>query len=334
MENIDYGITEELLEQRANTEQKHVDAITTALNILVEDAKEYGDWTTLISTTLKERFNLKMGIDAFSLIYSLADHPNIITSTSCVKGKGLRRPLMYKYVDESEKIRLRFKGVFYKKITPDFLAYIEQCFVNEEKPPVNGILCVLDHLISCKADMGWVKLTPISLSAKTGMRLNDVLNIFSLLGQKHLVCYHTGIRQLSRSRQNIAVRIVNNEDEYDMILKESQDSNTKLYNGFVPSENAVNNLIQGTREAVYCDINHRENILKEKSQEELDKKEIHSIIENIDGENILLTYKNIINELIDEIAELKKENVKLRMQNKVLSMTRKISAQERMSSHE
>lgn len=322
MENIDYGVTEELLEQRANTEQKHINAITAALNDLVEDAKEYGDWTTLVSTTLKERFNFKMGIDTLSLIYSLADHPNIITSTSCTKGQGLRRPLMYKYVDESEKVRLKFKGVYYKKITSDFLAYIEQCFADEENPPVNGILCVLDHLISCKADMGWVKLAPISLSAKTGMRLNDALNIFSLLEQKHLVCYHTGIRQLSRSRQNVAVRIVNNENEYDMIFKESQDSNTKLYNGFTPSETTVNKVIQETREAVYSDIDNIKNaISEEKTQYAVDKNETHGIMENIDGENILLTYKNIINELIDEIADLKKENVKLRMQNRILSVT-------------
>ena len=52
---IGYGVTEDLYEKRESIENNYINSVRDALNDLVEEAKEYPGWETLVISRLNKR---------------------------------------------------------------------------------------------------------------------------------------------------------------------------------------------------------------------------------------------------------------------------------------
>lgn len=88
-EKIGYGVTEDLYEKRESIENNYINSVRDALNELVEEAKEYPGWETLVISRLNKRFGFKIGNSTLFLIFEFMNHPNIITRSSS-NGNNLR----------------------------------------------------------------------------------------------------------------------------------------------------------------------------------------------------------------------------------------------------
>ena len=89
---IGYGVTEDLYEKRESIENNYINSVRDALNDLVEEAKEYPGWETLVISRLNKRFGFKIGNSTLFLIFEFMNHPNIITRSSS-NGNNLRMPI-------------------------------------------------------------------------------------------------------------------------------------------------------------------------------------------------------------------------------------------------
>ena len=312
---IGYGVTEDLYEKRESIENNYINSVRDALNDLVEEAKEYPGWETLVISRLNKRFGFKIGNSTLFLIFEFMNHPNIITRSSS-NGNNLRLPIIYKYVSAEEKLTLGFDAVYYKKISDTLLNYLKEQIDESYYPDVNSILCVLNYLILCNADKGWVQLPVIQIGARTGMLLKNVMHVINLLIEKHVLCLHYHIKQLSRNRRrSVAVRMATSEEEYEQFLRESEDKNIILYGSkdyIVRSAQIAN-----TKEklAQNLGIDFRET---EKPNFSVDKLSKSDIINAVENESITIAYESTIKELMEEIMSLKNEVVKLKTENKIL----------------
>ena len=142
------------------------------------------------------------------------------------------------------------------------------------------------------------------------------MHVINLLIEKHVLCLHYHIKQLSRNRRrSVAVRMATSEEEYEQFLRESEDKNIILYGSkdyIVRSAQIAN-----TKEklAQNLGIDFRET---EKPNFSVDKLSKSDIINAVENESITIAYESTIKELMEEIMSLKNEVVKLKTENKIL----------------
>jgi hypothetical protein len=227
-----FGLKENLVQKRIETEIQHEKAIIEPLKLAVDRIKQQtasftDKWEKIVLNDFRKEDSLKHAIDRENILYKLRSHPNIISKLASAGGGRVvtkkMRPSAFKWVDVEEKKKLGVHAIEYKNLTDDQLSVLDSLFSHRDnKAPLNDILCVTDYLVSAKANSKWVKLEAIKMASRLGQPIERTQDALLDLKKENIL----NLSEVKAVRGTITVcRLTFTKEEYELVKDQKDNGN-------------------------------------------------------------------------------------------------------------
>lgn len=180
-----YGVTMPRLIRRRKTEQKWHAAYEKLYPELFKTIKDCDGWYPLNFTEYRK----KHGINRipYEILHELRIHPNIISRESDVVKGAVRGMSEYRWVAPEEKVKLKFKSLFFANLREPQLKRLEEAFPDTmPQNMVANIMVVYDHCVKLIMEKNWVRFEPNVIAMDYGILIDDVFKAMEALEQAKL----------------------------------------------------------------------------------------------------------------------------------------------------
>lgn len=217
------------LEQQINKSYKYV------LGDIEKKTKDSDEFYTLIASSLNLTNNKSEGIILQrQLIRDLQANKNIISKTQVASpgndGHKLAvkmQPYTFKWVDEEEKAKLKFRANTIKGLEEKHIEFIERKMKDYKLGSEADILRCFEYLIRLGAVDGWMPLDVFEVARKCAIPINECIQVVNDLANNDAIVlayyeieanHRSGV---SRKKSKLAVGIAFEDEEIEELKKAS-----------------------------------------------------------------------------------------------------------------